>query len=114
LAAYLEDRYVNSGFGAQIIPYIVVRTGTSKLMAMNVLLMAVWRRHRSNTVVMHSDQRGYFRSYDGRDFLDEHNLQQSMDRCRNCHDKAVAENFFQLLKQKRIRRKPYGPKEDAK
>jgi putative transposase len=81
---------------------------------MNALLMAFWRRHPSNTVMMHSDQGGQFRSYDGRDFLDEHNLQQSMDRCRNCHDKVVADNFFQLLTQERIRRKTYGPREGAK
>jgi transposase InsO family protein len=55
-----------------------------------------------------------FSSYDWRDFLDEHNLQRSMSRRGNCHDNAVAESFFQLLKRERIRRKTYGTKDDAK
>jgi putative transposase len=83
-------------------------------LAMNALLMAVWRRQPSNTVMVHSDQGSQFSSYDWRDFLDEHNLQQSMSRRGNCHDNAVAESFFQLLKRERIRRKTYGTREEAK
>jgi len=55
-------------------------------LAMNALLMAVWRRQPKNTVMVHSDQGSQFSSYDWRDFLDEHNLQQSMSRRGNCHD----------------------------
>jgi putative transposase len=65
-------------------------------LAMNALLMAVWRRQPKNTVMVHSDQGSQFSSYDWRDFLGEHNLQQSMSRRGNCHDNAVAESFFQL------------------
>ncbi|OAN28878.1 hypothetical protein A4V15_19185 [Pseudomonas oryzihabitans] len=32
----------------------------------------------------------------------------------NCHDNAVAESFFQLLKRERIRRKTYGTREEAR
>jgi hypothetical protein len=55
-----------------------------------------------------------FSSYDWRDFLAEHNLQQSMSRRGNCHDNAVAESFFQLLKRERIRRKTYGTRDEAR
>ncbi|OEZ65078.1 IS2 transposase TnpB [Janthinobacterium sp. HH103] len=82
--------------------------------AMNALLMAVWRRQPKNTVMVHSDQGSQFSSYDWRDFLDEHNLHQSMSRRGNCHDNAVAESFFQLLKRERIRRKTYGTRDEAK
>jgi len=37
-----------------------------------------------------------------------------MSRRGNCHDNAVAESFFQLLKRERIRRKTYGTREEAK
>jgi putative transposase len=37
-----------------------------------------------------------------------------VSRRGNCHDNAVAESFFQLLKRERIRRKPYGTREEAK
>jgi putative transposase len=89
-----------------------IRTQTE--LAMNALLMAVWRRQPKNTVMVHSDQGSQFSSYDWRDFLDEHNLTQSMSRRGNCHDNAVAESFFQLLKRERIQRKTYGTREDAR
>ena len=37
-----------------------------------------------------------------------------MSRRGNCHDSAVAESFFQLLKRERIRRKTYGTREEVK
>jgi len=36
-----------------------------------------------------------------------------MKRRGNCHDNAVAESFFQLLKGERIKRKIYGTREEA-
>lgn len=37
-----------------------------------------------------------------------------MSRRGNCHDNAVAESFFNLLKRERIRRKTYKTREDAR
>ena len=34
-------------------------------------------------------------------FLKRHNLEHSMSRRGNCHDNAVAESFFNLLKRER-------------
>ncbi len=36
-----------------------------------------------------------------------------MSRRGNCHDNAVAESFFQLLKRERIRRRIYADREEA-
>jgi len=36
-----------------------------------------------------------------------------MSRRGNCHDNAVAESFFQLLKREQIRRKIYSTRQDA-
>jgi putative transposase len=83
-------------------------------LAMNALLMAVWRRQPKNTVMVHPDQGSQFSSYDWRDFLDAHNLQQSMSRRGNCHDNAVAESFFQPIKRERIRRKTYATRAEAR
>ena len=55
-----------------------------------------------------------FSSYDWQAFLKTHNLQPSMSRRGNCHDNAVAESFFQLLKRERIRRKIYATRDDAR
>lgn len=37
-----------------------------------------------------------------------------MSRRGNCHDNAVAENFFQLLKRERIKRKTYATRDTAR
>jgi putative transposase len=74
---------------------------------LNALLMAVWRRKPTETVVVHSDQGSQFTSHEWREFLTDHNLEASMSRRGNCYDNAVAESFFHLLKTERIRRKTY-------
>eukprot|EP01036_Dinobryon_divergens_P062055 gene62055-biopygen41756 len=83
-------------------------------LAINALLMAVWRRQPQSTVMVHSDQGSQFSSYDWQAFLKTHNLQPSMSRRGNCHDNAVAESFFQLLKRERIRRKIYATRDEAR
>ena len=83
-------------------------------LAISALLMAVWRRRPSGEVLVHSDQGSQFSSYDWQDFLREHNLKASMSRRGNCHDNAVAESFFQLLKRERIRRRTYPNREAAR
>ena len=83
-------------------------------LALNALLMAVWRRKPSEEVVIHSDQGVQFSSHDWQAFLKEHRLVASMSRRGNCYDNAVAESFFQLLKRERIRRKIYLTREEAR
>ena len=51
---------------------------------------------------------------DWRSFLKANSLLASMSRRGNCHDNAVAESFFQLLKRERIKRKIYTTREDAR
>ena len=66
-------------------------------MVLQALHMAAWRRKPNCWVLIRA-----------------HNLEHSMSRSGNCHDIAVAESFFQLLKRERIRRKTYGTREEAK
>lgn len=62
-------------------------------LALNALLMAVWRRQSKETVTAHSDQGSQFSRYDWQTFLKAHNLQQSMSRRGNCHDHGGGELF---------------------
>ena len=78
------------------------------------LLMAVWRRKPTDRVLVHSDQGSQFTSLEWASFLKHHNLEHSMSRRGNCHDNAVAESFFNLLKRERIRRRTYKTREDAR
>jgi putative transposase len=83
-------------------------------LVLQALLMAVWRRKPTNTVLIHSDQGSQFTSMDWASFLKAHNLEHSMSRRGNCHDNAVVESFFNLLKRERIRRRTYRSREEAR
>ena len=64
--------------------------------------------------MVHSDQGSQYTSHDWQTFLKTHGLQGSMSRRGNCHDNAVAESFFQLLKRERIKRKIYATRDEAR
>lgn len=83
-------------------------------LVLQALLMAVWRRKPDGKVLGHSDQGSQFTSLEWASFLKQHNLEHSMSRRGNCHDNAVAESFFNLLKRERIRRRTYKTREDAR
>ena len=81
---------------------------------LQALLAAVWRRKPKNRLLVHSDQGSQFTSMEWASFLKHHNLEPSMSRRGNCHDNAVAESFFNLLKRERIRRKVYRTRAEAR
>lgn len=81
---------------------------------LQALLMAIWRRKPKAEVLIHSDQGSQFTSMDWAAFFRAHDLEHSMSRRGNCHDNAVAESFFNLLKRERIRRRTYRTREEAR
>ncbi|WP_410741762.1 IS3 family transposase [Citrobacter freundii] len=86
----------------------------TKDIVLNALLMAVWRRNPQKQVLVHSDQGSQYTSHEWQSFLKSHGLEGSMSRRGNCHDNAVAESFFKLLKRERIKKKIYGTREEAR
>lgn len=91
-----------------------MRSRITRELVLNALLMAVWRRTPKSKVTVHSDQGSQYTSHDWQTFLKDNNLQASMSRRGNCHDNAVAESFFQLLKRERIKRHIYSTRDDAR
>ena len=83
-------------------------------LVLQALTMAVWRRRPLPGLLLHSDQGTQFTSGDWQAFLVEHGIECSMSRRGNCHDNAVAESFFQLLKRERVRRRIYMTREEAR
>ena len=83
-------------------------------LALQALLSAVWRRKPKSKILIHSDQGAQFTSKVWQSFLNKHNLDASMSRRGNCHDNAVAESFFHLLKRERIRRRTYSTRDSAR
>ena len=76
-------------------------------LAIDALLMAVWRRKPKNPVLVHSGQGSQYGSDDWRRFCKANNLEPSMSRRGNCWEDAVAESFFSSLKKERIRKRIY-------
>jgi len=100
-------------YSRRVVGWAIQSRQTTDLV-LQALLMAVWRRKPKNKVLIHSDQGSQFTSIDWASFLRQHNLEHSMSRRGNCHDNAVAESFFNLLKRERVRRKTYKTREDAR
>ncbi|KIQ81998.1 transposase [Aeromonas sp. L_1B5_3] len=100
-------------FSRQIVGWAMKSRMTADL-AVDALLMAVWRRKPKQPVLVHSDQGCQFTGGEWQDFLKTHNLSCSMSRRGNCHDNAVAESFFQWLKRERIKRRIYATRDEAR
>ncbi len=91
-----------------------MKSRITKELVLDALLMAIWRRSPIQKVLVHSDQGSQYTSQDWNKFLKQHRLEASMSRRGNCHDNAVAESFFQLLKRERVKRKIYSTRGDAR
>lgn len=83
-------------------------------LALNALLMALWRRKPKASVIVHSDQGSQYGSDDWQRFCQSHCLKPSMSRRGNCWDNAVAESFFSSLKKERIRKRIYKTRDLAR
>jgi putative transposase len=86
----------------------------SRELAIDALLMAVWRRKPQNPVLVHSHQGSQYGSDDWQRFCKANNLEPSMSRRGNCWDNAVAESFFSSLKKERIRKRIYKTRDLAR
>ncbi|MFH3013319.1 IS3 family transposase [Serratia marcescens] len=86
----------------------------SRELALDALMMAVWRRTPDSGVIVHSDQGSQYGSDDWQRFCRANNLAPSMSRRGNCWDNAVAESFFSSLKKERIRKRIYKTRDLAR
>ncbi|MFT5098285.1 MAG: putative transposase [Lysobacterales bacterium] len=100
-------------FSRQIVGWSMKNNPRSGLV-IDALLMAIWRRKPEGSVLIHSDQGVQYTSSDWKKFATDNNLELSMSRRGNCHDNAVAESFFSLLKTELIKRKIYITRNKAR
>ena len=106
--AVVVDLYARKVVGWSMKPTL------SRELALDALLMAVWRRQPNDRVIVHSDQGSQYGSDDFKRFCAAHNIEPSMSRRGNCWDNAVAESFFSSLKKERIRKRVYKTRELAR
>ena len=83
-------------------------------LVIDALLMVIWRRKPKERVLVHSDQGIQYTSRDWQKFLEDNDLEASMSRKGNCHDNAVAESFFSLLKTERIGKRIFKTRSEAR
>ena len=76
-------------------------------MVIRAVQMAVWQRHGTEPVILHSDRGSQFRSGDYQDYLAANALVCSMNAVGHCGDNAACEGFFGLLKRERVYRTKY-------
>lgn len=100
-------------FSRKVVGWAMQSTMHTELV-LQALMMAVWRRKPPAGLLVHSDKGTQFTGHDWQDFLKAHALVSSMSRRGNCHDNAVAESFFRLLKRERIKCRIYVTREEAK
>jgi putative transposase len=99
-------------YSRQVVGWATQSTMTCDLV-LQALLAAVWKRKPGPGVLIHSDQGSQFTSADWQSFLKAHQMVPSMSRRGNCHDNAVAESFFSVLKKERIKRRIYPTRATA-
>jgi putative transposase len=83
-------------------------------LVLDAILMAVWRRRPTESVLIHSDQGSQYGSDDWLRFCRDHRLPPSMSRRGNCWDNALAESFSSSLKKELVRRRIYRTREEAR
>ena len=74
----------------------------SRLLVIDALTMAIWRRKPSRGLIFHSDRGSQYCSHDFQKLLKNHGILSSMSRKGDCWDNAVAESFFGSLKIEQV------------
>lgn len=80
----------------------------------DALLMAIWRRGATDSLLHHSDQGSQYTSEAFRRLLNDLGVTCSMSRSGNVWDNSVMESFFSTLKTERTNRKRYESRNAAR
>ena len=80
----------------------------------DALVMAIWRRGKSDALLHHSDRGSQYTSEQFQRLMSGHGLVCSMSRSGNVWDNAAMESFFSSLKTERTARKMYRTRNEAK
>lgn len=83
-------------------------------LVVQAVLMALWQKPDTESVILHSDRGSQFTSHEYQQFLNDHNVVSSMSAVGSCYDNAAAESFFGLLKRERVNRRRYLSRAEAR
>lgn len=100
-------------YSRQVLGWAMVDKNNAQLVQ-DALTMAIWRRGKVDSIIVHSDRGSTYASGDYQRLLKENRLLCSMSRKGECLDNAVAESFFGTLKTELVDHEDYRSKEEAK
>jgi len=100
-------------YSRQVLGWAMSDRNNSQLVQ-DALTMAIWRRGKVDSVIVHSDQGSTYASSDYQRLLKDSHLSCSMSRKGECLDNAVAESFFGTLKTELVTHEDYRTKEEAR
>lgn len=100
-------------FNGEIVSYNI---GSSQVYSLvrDMLDEAFNHVSKGDDLLLHSDQGWHYQMKEYQDSLKEHNITQSMSRKGNCHDNAVIENFFGIMKSELLYYKEFTSVEHFK
>lgn len=80
----------------------------------DAMMMANWRRGKSDGLLDHSDQGSQYTSEQFQRPMQDNGVTCSMSRSGNCWDNAAMESSFSSLKTERVRKKVYRSRDQAR
>ena len=100
-------------YSRRIVGWSMSQEMTSQMVT-DALMMAVWRRGKSDALVHHSDRGSQYTSEQFQRLLGELGVTCSMSRAGNVWDNSAMESFFSSLKTERTARKVYRTRQEAR
>ena len=100
-------------FSRRVVGWSMSATMTAQLVT-DALVMAIWRRGKSDPLLHHSDRGSQYTSEPFQRLMADHGVTCSMSRSGNVWDNAAMESFFSSLKTERTARKTYRTRDQAK
>jgi len=100
-------------FSRQVIGWAMSKHNDAQLVQ-DALTMAIWRRGKVKSVIVHSDQGSTYASSHYQRQLRVNQLICSMSRKGECLDNAVAESFFGSLKNEMVYHEDYRNRQQAR
>ena len=100
-------------FSRQVVGWSMSERMTA-ILACDALRMAVFRRKRPKSVMVHSDRGSQYCSHAYRQLLQQHELLGSMSAKGCCYDNACAESFFHSLKVEAIHGERFATRESMR
>jgi len=100
-------------FSRRCVGWSMSATMTAQMVT-DALIMAVWRRGKSDALLHHSDRGSQYTAKQFQRLMADHGIVCSMSRAGNVWDNAAMESFFSSLKTERTERKTYRTRDEAR